>query len=53
MYKNIHPYSIIAGLVCFIGLLFVIRHPLMAFIGAAIIFYAVDAGIKVADKRDR
>jgi len=53
MYKNIHPYSIIAGLVCFIGFLFVIRNPLMSLVGAVIIFYGVDAGIKLADRSER
>jgi len=53
MYRNIHPYSIIAGLVAFIGFLFILRHPLFALMGGAIIFYAVDAGIKIADKSQR
>jgi len=53
MYRNIHPYAIIAGLVAFIGFLFVLRHPLFAALGGVIMFYAVDAGIKIADKSER
>lgn len=52
MYRNVHPYAVIAGLCSAILLLLVLRHGVMAIFGGVLIFLFVDMIIRSRNKID-
>ena len=52
MYKRIHPYAIIIGLVAGIAVLFILRHPLFAIFAGFVGVLVSDLFIRKADDSD-